>query len=240
MKKSEAIQKLINESDLAIGEICAELKVSRFIVHKWRSGESNPRRENLNKLARLNNMNLVWLNNKEVLLDKDNIDGEFKSEQDENDNNRINQIIQNQLDLIEILKTDNQSLKANFKKFQLSKSIINNHDFSISRTIDTEEFIDIRISLNSLLGYSNNEFIKLIKKWPSSPLFDIKTVKQMQKDEKMRVDLAKNLGISHFDISDHILYNCKNKSKTWGYYIKYYDIKLNTSQTYIKFLEEIN
>ena len=60
MKKAKAVQKLINDSDLAIGEICTELDVSRFIVHKWRSGKSNPRRENLNKLARMNQINLKW------------------------------------------------------------------------------------------------------------------------------------------------------------------------------------
>ena len=239
MKKSEAIQKLINESDLAIGEICDELKVSRFIVHKWRSGESNPRRENLNKLARLNNVSLFWLNNKEVLFE-DGIDDRSQPVENESNNYSLNQIIQNQLDLIEILKKDNNSLKINLKKFELTKSIINNHDFSLSRAIDTEKIIKISIPQNGLLGYSKNEFIRLIEQWPSTPIFDKKVSIKMHKDEKNRVDLAKNLGISHFDISDHILYNCKNKSKTWGYYIKYYDIKLNTSQTYIKFLEEIN
>ena len=62
----------------------------------------------------------------------------------------------------------------------------------------------------------------------------------MHKDEKNRVNLAKNLGISHFDISDHILYKCKNGNKIWGYFIKYYDFELNTMTKYIKFLDNIN
>tara|TARA_Y100000031_G_scaffold126055_1_gene142870 strand:- start:365 stop:1081 length:717 start_codon:yes stop_codon:yes gene_type:complete len=238
MKKAKAVQKLINDSDLAIGEICTELDVSRFIVHKWRSGKSNPRRENLNKLARLNNVSLLWLNNTEVLLD--GIDNRSKPVENESNNHSLNQIIQNQLDLIEILKKDNNSLKTNLKKFQLTKSIINNHDFSLSRAIDTEKIIKISIPQNGLLGYSKNEFIRLIEQWPLTPILDNKVSKKMQKDEKNRVDLAKNLGISHFDISDHILYKCNNGNKIWGYCIKYYDIELNTMTKYIKFLDNIN
>ena len=239
MKKGLAIQQLINESNLAISEICDLLNVSRFIVHKWRSGDSNPRRENLNKLARLNNVSLLWLNNTEVLLD--DIDNRSKPVENESNNHSLNQqIIQNQLDLIEILKKDNNSLKTNLKKFQLTKSIINNHDFSLSRAIDTEKIIKISIPQNGLLGYSKNEFIRLIEQWPSTPIFDIKVSKKMHKDEKNRVNLAKNLGISHFDISDHILYKCNNGNKIWGYFIKYYDFELNTMTKYIKFLDNIN
>ena len=69
MKKGLAIQQLINESNLAISEICDLLNVSRFIVHKWRSGDSNPRRENLNKLAEINKVKLKWAGNNDVLIE---------------------------------------------------------------------------------------------------------------------------------------------------------------------------
>ena len=68
MEKNLAMQYLINHSELRISEICEKLNVSRFIVHKWLSGKSNPRRENLNKLARITNVDLIWENKNQVLL----------------------------------------------------------------------------------------------------------------------------------------------------------------------------
>jgi|TARA_B100000959_G_C14729301_1_gene520257 hypothetical protein len=239
MKKAEAVQKLINESHLAIGEICSELEVSRFIVHKWRSGESNPRRENLNKLAKMNNVNLKWLSNHEVIFE--NIPLTHNSEAKRLDNDfQLDKIIHNQLDLIDILKNDNSKLKNNLKKFQLSKQIFNNHDYSITRDIDDQKIINIKVPSKGLLGYTKKEFIKLSKMWPISPLFDPKVSIPMKEEEKKRVNTAKDLGIEHFDISNHILYNGKKADKTWGYFIKYYDFKLNIIQVYVKFLDAIN
>ena len=239
MKKAEAIQKLINESHLAIGEICSVLEVSRFIVHKWRSGESNPRRENLNKLAKMNSINLKWLSNDDVVFE--NIPILDKTEDKTEDKNfRLDKIILNQIDLIDMLKNDNSMLSRNLKKFQLSKKIINDHDYTITRNIDTQKIIDIKVPDSGLLGYSKKEFIELSHRWPTSPLFDSKVSIPMKEEEEKRVNVAKDLGIENFDISNHILYNGKNSERTWGYFIKYYDFKLNRIQIYVKFLDIIN
>jgi len=52
--------------------------------------------------------------------------------------------------------------------------------------------------------------------------------------------LAKELQIDHFDISDHIVYNCKDGSRRWAYYNKYYSMKLNSINIYVKFLNTTN
>ena len=240
MKKAEAIQKLINDSHLAIGEICLKLNVSRFIVHKWRSGISNPRRENLNKLAKMNNINLKWLSNNEVIFENNILPSNLDKKIVHNRDSRLDKIISNQLEFIDVLKNVNIDLKNNLKKFQLSKKIINDHDYSIIREIDTEKIINIKVPGKGLLGYTKQEFIELSKQWPVTPLFDSKVSIAMKKDEQKRVEIAKNLGIEHFDISNHILYNNKNNDKTWGYFVKDYDFKLNTIQIYVKFLDVVN
>jgi len=238
MRKAEAVQKLINESHLAIGEICSELEVSRFIVHKWRSGESNPRRENLNKLAKTNNVNLEWLSNDDVLFE--NSSPKHDLDKKEEDVIRLDKIIQNQLDLIEIIRNDNLKLKRNIKTFQISKQIINNHNYSIVRKIDDNSIVKINVPAKGLLGYTKEEFIELSKQWPISSLFDKKVSVSMKKEEQNRVNIAKGLGIEHFDISNHILFNCKDSNKKWGYFMKNYDFILNRIQIYVKFLDNIN
>ena len=167
MKKGLAIQQLINESNLAISEICDLLNVSRFIVHKWRSGDSNPRRENLNKLAEINKVKLKWAGNNDVLIEPLNAvnDKQIRA------GLPLEDIISNQLELIDILKKENSGLKNNINKFRLSKKIINDHDYSFERRIDSGEIVKIDLPADGLLGYSKEEFVKLSKLWPDSPLF---------------------------------------------------------------------
>ena len=44
MTKAAAIQLLLNESSYSIEEISSKLEVSRFIIHRWKTGISNPRK----------------------------------------------------------------------------------------------------------------------------------------------------------------------------------------------------
>ena len=236
MKKGLAIQQLINESNLAISEICDLLNVSRFIVHKWRSGDSNPRRENLNKLAEINKVKLKWAGNNDVLIEPLNA----VNDKQISAGLPLEDIISNQLELIDILKKENSGLKNNINKFRLSKKIINDHDYSFERRIDSGEIVKIDLPADGLLGYSKEEFVKLSKLWPDSPLFSKKDQKYLSEFEKVRFDLAETLNIAHFDISDHILYRMKDKGNKWGYFIKYYDLEMNSINTYVKFLDFVN
>ena len=236
MKKGLAIQQLINESNLAISEICDLLNVSRFIVHKWRSGDSNPRRENLNKLAEINKVKLKWAGNNDVLIEPLNA----VNDKQISAGLPLEDIISNQLELIDILKKENSGLKNNINKFRLSKKIINDHDYSFERRIDTGEIVKINLPADGLLGYSKEEFVKLSKLWPDSPLFSKNDQKYLSEFEKVRFELAETLNIAHFDISDHILYRMKDKGNKWGYFIKYYDLDMNLINTYVKFLDFVN
>ena len=236
MKKGLAIQQLINESNLAISEICDLLNVSRFIVHKWRSGDSNPRRENLNKLAEINKVKLKWAGNNDVLIEPLNA----VNDKQISAGLPLEDIISNQLELIDILKKENSGLKNNINKFRLSKKIINEHDYSFERRIDSGEIVKIDLPADGLLGYSKEEFVKLSKLWPDSPLFSKNDQKYLSEFEKVRFELAETLNIAHFDISDHILYRMKDKGNKWGYFIKYYDLEMNLINTYVKFLDFIN
>ena len=240
MKKSVAMQRLINDSSLNVGEICSELNVSRFIVHKWRSGESNPRRENLNKLAKINNVSIHWLSNDNVEINSINLKNIPITTNTIKEDSRLGLIIDYQLDLIDILKKDNVTLKQNLLKFQLSKSIVSNHDYSVTRTLDTKKMINIKIPKGGLLGYSKQEFKDLASKFSESTLWSKKFVNKMEDLEVARVKLAKELQIDHFDISDHIVYNCKDGSRRWAYYNKYYSMKLNSINIYVKFLNITN
>ena len=236
MKKGLAIQQLINESNLAISEICDLLNVSRFIVHKWRSGDSNPRRENLNKLAEINKVKLKWAGNNDVLIEPLNA----VNDKQISAGIPLEDIISNQLELIDILKKENSGLKNNINKFRLSKKIINDHDYSFERRIDSGEIVKIDLPADGLLGYSKEEFVKLSKLWPDSPLFSKNDQKYLSEFEKVRFELAETLNIAHFDISDHILYRMKDKGNKWGYFIKYYDLEMNLINTYVKFLDFVN
>ena len=236
MKKGLAIQQLINESNLAISEICDLLNVSRFIVHKWRSGDSNPRRENLNKLAEINKVKLKWAGNNDVLIEPLNA----VNDKQISAGLPLEDIIFNQLELIDILKKENSGLKNNINKFRLSKKIINEHDYSFERRIDSGEIVKIDLPADGLLGYSKEEFVKLSKLWPDSPLFSKNDQKYLSEFEKVRFELAETLNIAHFDISDHILYRMKDKGNKWGYFIKYYDLEMNLINTYVKFLDFVN
>ena len=236
MKKGLAIQQLINESNLAISEICDLLNVSRFIVHKWRSGDSNPRRENLNKLAEINKVKLKWAGNNDVLIEPLNA----VNDKQISAGLPLEDIISNQLELIDILKKENSGLKNNINKFRLSKKIINEHDYSFERRIDSGEIVKIDLPADGLLCYSKEEFVKLSKLWPDSPLFSKNDQKYLSEFEKVRFELAETLNIAHFDISDHILYRMKDKGNKWGYFIKYYDLDMNLINTYVKFLDFVN
>ena len=236
MKKGLAIQQLINESNLAISEICDLLNVSRFIVHKWRSGDSNTRRENLNKLAEINKVKLKWAGNNDVLIEPLNA----VNDKQISAGLPLEDIISNQLELIDILKKENSGLKNNINKFRLSKKIINDHDYSFERRIDSGEIVKIDLPADGLLGYSKEEFVKLSKLWPDSPLFSKNDQKYLSEFEKVRFELAETLNIAHFDISDHILYRMKDKGNKWGYFIKYYDLEMNLINTYVKFLDFVN
>ena len=124
MKKSEAMQRLINDSSMNIGEICEELNVSRFIVHKWRSGESNPRRENLNKLAKINNISIHWVSNDNVEINSLDLKNIPIITDNINDESRVGLIIDNQLDLIDVLKKENIKLKQNLLSLKILKIVI--------------------------------------------------------------------------------------------------------------------
>ena len=152
----------------------------------------------------------------------------------------LEDIISNQLELIDILKKENSGLKNNINKFRLSKKIINDHDYSFERRIDSGEIVKIDLPADGLLGYSKEEFVKLSKLWPDSPLFSKNDQKYLSEFEKVRFDLAETLNIAHFDISDHILYRMKDKGNKWGYFIKYYDLEMNLNNTYVKFLDFVN
>ena len=71
-------------------------------------------------------------------------------------------------------------------------------------------------------------------------LFSKKDQQYLSEFEKVRFDLAGTLNIAHFDISDHILYKMKNKGNRWGYFIKYYDLEMNSINTYVKFLDFVS
>ena len=234
MKKNLAMQYLIFQSELRISEICEKLNVSRFIVHKWLSGKSNPRRDNLNKLARINNVDLIWENNNEVSFSSKL----KKNEKDYNYDNEtiINDIISNQSELIKILQDKNRRLQINLNKFRMSKTIINDNDYYFISNINSNDILEINVPNDGLLGYSQSEFISLSKLWPHSPLFSEEDQKHLDELEKTRFEFAKNLNIIHFDISDHILYNSHNGNKKWGYFIKYYNLETDRINTYIKFL----
>ena len=157
MKKGLAIQQLINESNLAISEICDLLNVSRFIVHKWRSGNSNPRRENLNKLAKINKVKLKWAGNNDVLIEPIDI----YNDKHLNTELPLENIISNQLELIDILKKENSGLKNNINKFRLSKKIINDHDYSFERRIDTGEIVKINLPADGLFPLVDTAILRL-------------------------------------------------------------------------------
>ena len=50
-----------------------KLEVSSLIIHRWKTGISNPRKNNLNKVAGLNGFKLKWINDNEVRTVKNNI-----------------------------------------------------------------------------------------------------------------------------------------------------------------------
>ena len=116
MTKAEAVQLLLNESSYSIEEISSKLEVSRFIIHRWKTGLSNPRKNNLNKVASLNGFKLEWINDNEVQIVKDHI---FNESGIITDNSRYEKIIDNQTELINRLKEENNSLNKNVNKFLL-------------------------------------------------------------------------------------------------------------------------
>ena len=66
MLKKDMIQELVFSSEKSISELSTLMGVSRFIIHKWKSGNSNPRKENLNFLAKINDVKIEWISENEV------------------------------------------------------------------------------------------------------------------------------------------------------------------------------
>ena len=237
MTKAKAVQLLLNESNFSIEEIAGKLEVSRFIIHRWKTGMSNPRKNNLNKVASLNGFKLDWIHNDEVRIVKNNIlsdsDGLVTK------NVRYEKIIDNQTELINFLKKENHSLNENVNKFRRSKRILTDHDYTAKLIIDPIEVLEvIGVPEEGLLGYSKVEFIKNAFDWINTDMFPPKTMEILSTELKKRVALAKELGLEHFDISMNVQFISKEDQPVWAYYVSYYNLEDNILDLYIKFLDE--
>jgi len=237
MTKAQAVQLLLNESNFNIEEIADKLQVSRFILHRWKTGISNPRKNNLNKVAGLNGFKLKWINDNEVRIVKNNIfsdsDG-FVSQ-----NSRYEKIIDNQTELIDRLKNENNSLNKNINKFRRSKRILNDHDYSVKCSIKPLEVLEVfRVPEKGLIGYTKRNFIKNTFNWLETSMFPPKSSENLKKELKTRVSLAKELGLAHFDISLNLQYISNDGQSIWAYYVSYYNMEKNIVEMYIKFLDE--
>ena len=235
MTKAEAIQLLLNESTYSIEEISSKLEVSRFIIHRWKTGLSNPRKNNLNKVASLNGFKLEWINDNEVQIVKDHI---FNDSGILTDNSRYEKIIDNQTELINRLKEENDSLNNNVNKFRRSKMILNDHDYSVKCSIQPLEVLEVfDVPDKGLLGYTKRNFIKNTFNWLETSMFPPKSGEKMKTELKTRVALAKELGLAHFDISLNVQYISNDGQSIWAYYVSYYNMKKNLVEMYIKFLD---
>ena len=235
MTKAEAVQLLLNESSYSIEEISSKLEVSRFIIHRWKTGLSNPRKNNLNKVASLNGFKLEWINDNEVEIVKDHI---FNESGILTGNNRYEKIIDNQTELINRLKEENDSLNNNVNKFRRSKMILNDHDYSVKCSIQPLEVLEVfDVPANGLLGYTKRNFIKNTFNWLETSMFPPKSGEKMKTELKTRVALAKELGLAHFDISLNVQYISNDGQSIWAYYVSYYNMKENLVEMYIKFLD---
>ena len=237
MTKAEAIQILLNESNFSIEEIAVKLDVSRFIIHRWKTGMSNPRKNNLNKVARLNGFELQWMNDNEVEILDQNISN------DSNvlllNNNRYEQIIDNQTELINRLKYENELLNENVKKFRRSKKILNDHDYTAKLSIEPIEVLEVDgVPESGLLGYTKSEFITNAFDFVNTNMFPPKYMERVSVEFKERVDLAKELGLDNFDISLNVQFISKDGQSIWAYYVSFYNLKDNIVELYIKFLDE--
>ena len=235
MTKAEAIQLLLNESSYSIEEISSKLEVSRFIIHRWKTGLSNPRKNNLNKVASLNGFKLEWFNDNEVEIVKDHI---FNESGILTDNSRYEKIIDNQTELINRLKEENDSLNNNVNKFRRSKMILNDHDYSVKCSIQPLEVLEVfDVPADGLLGYTKRNFIKNTFNWLETSMFPPKSGEKMKTELKTRVALAKELGLAHFDISLNVQYISNDGQSIWAYYVSYYNMEKNLVEMYIKFLD---
>ena len=236
MTKAEAIQLLLNESNYSIEEISSKLEVSRFIIHRWKTGLSNPRKNNLNKVASLNGFKLEWINDNEVRIVKDHI---FYDSSLLTDNSRYEKIIDNQTELINRLKEENDSLNNNVNKFRRSKMILNDHDYSVKCSIQPLEVLEVfGVPADGLLGYTKRNFIKNTFNWLETSMFPPKSGEKMKTELQTRVALAKELGLAHFDISLNVQYISNDGQSIWAYYVSYYNMDKNLVEMYIKFLDE--
>ncbi|MDP7609690.1 MAG: hypothetical protein QF814_08230 [Candidatus Marinimicrobia bacterium] len=236
MTKAEAVQLLLNESSYSIEEIVEKLEVSRFIIHRWKTGISNPRKNNLNKVATLNGYKLEWLNDNEVEIVNnailDNSIGLLK------DNGRYEKIIDNQAELINRLKNENNILNQNVNKFRRSKRILNDHDYSIRCSIQPLEVLEvIGVPEGGLIGYPKRDFIKNTFDWMKTSMFPPKSSNNINNELKLRVALAEELGLAHFDISLNIQFISNEGQSIWAYYVSYYNMEENIVEMFIKFLD---
>jgi len=237
MTKAKAVQLLLNESNFSIEEIAGKLEISRFIIHRWKTGISNPRKNNLNKVAGLNGFRLEWINENEVQLVKNKILNE--SEALIAENSRYEKIIDNQSELINHLKKENDSLNQNINKFRRSKKILNDHDYSVKCSIQPLEVLEVfGVPENGLIGYTKRDFINNTFNWMETSMFPPQSSENVNKELKTRVSLANELGLAHFDISLNIQFISNDGQSIWAYYVSYYNMDKNLVEMFIKFLDD--
>jgi len=236
MKKNDMMRKLIISSPMSVSELAASLGVSRFIIHKWKSGESNPRKENVNALANLNSIPIRWMSDTEVeyVVKRNNHESDFELSK-----STYNDIIDNQTDLINRLKNDIIRLQNNSQKFRQSRKIVNNHDYSIKCSIKPFKIIEVSsVPEDGLLGYSKNEFISNVKSFLQNPMIDKNFRQSMVDDIIERCNHAVELQLEHFDLTDYLEVIHKNKKhKSWVCYVGFYDLTLNESIYYARILD---
>ena len=239
MLKKDMARELIISSDKSISELSTLMGVSRFIIHKWKSGNSNPRKENLNSLAKINGVSINWLSDKDVEYIKDNPN---ISNPPQLSNSSYVEIIDNQTELINRLKDDISKLKIRSKKFSQSRKIVKNHDYSIQCSIKPFKVLDVyNVPVNGLLGYSKTEFINNVKLFLKCPMFDQGFMEILSKDIVSRCDHALELELEHFDLTDYLEIIHKDSiNKSWLCYVGYYDLTQNECIYYVKVLDNSN
>ncbi len=239
MLKKDMVRELIVSSEKSISELSEIMGVSRFIIHKWKSGNSNPRKENLNSLAKINDVKIEWISENEV---------DYKANYLNNlsplqlSNSSYTEIIDNQTDLINRLKDDISRLKISSKKFSRSRKIVKKHDYSIKCSIKPFNVLDVyNVPDNGLLGYSKDEFINNVKLFLKCPMFDQGFMKILSQDIVSRCEHASELQLEHFDLTDYleIIHN-DSKTKSWLCYVGYYDLTMNECIYYVKVLNNSN
>ena len=152
---------------------------------------------------------------------------------------KLLKLIDHQSDLIEKLREENENLI--FSRDSYYKNVVDNNDYYILLDIDPVKIKNVfNVHENGYLGYSKKEFINNVYEFESDVMFPQKDIKLILEEHYKRLAIADSLDIEHFDISDHILYKMKNKGNRWGYFIKYYDLEMNSINTYVKFLDFVS